>query len=237
MKESGYPEAKRYYTEWSSSPSSRDCSHDYMPAAVYVMKTLLEGIDLYDCLSYWTFTDIFEEQGGGNAAFHGGFGMVNFQGIVKPVWHAFRMMHNLGTQLVCNQEGLVVTKTEEGKVSAIRYVHPESFSKTVPIHYYPDHEGAQAIELTGEPVEVDILFEGLMPNATIELEYVDCQNGCAMEAYKRMGRPISPSKEAVKELKEAALATQVSKERADNSGTYHLKRAMQAWSMLAIREL
>ena len=33
-----------------------------------------------DSLAYWTFTDVFEEHGAGDTAFHGGFGLINYQG-------------------------------------------------------------------------------------------------------------------------------------------------------------
>lgn len=237
MEKSTYHDAKRYYTEWSSSPSSRDCSHDYMPAAVYVMKTLLEGVDYYDCLSYWTFTDIFEEVGAGNSAFHGGFGMVNFQGIPKPVWHTFKFMHKLGTHLVCNKDGLVTTLTDSNKLSAIAYNYPKDFETTVPIHYYPDFEGAKAIENIGKSNKVDIVFKNLAPNATIEMEYVDSNNGSAMNLYDKMKRPSSPSREEVKQLKEAANSTKISSAKADENGNYHLIITLQPWSFLAIREL
>ena len=236
LKKSPYPNAQRYFTEWSSSPSSRDCSHDYMPAAVYVMKTLLESANLYDCLSYWTFTDVFEEMGAGNSAFHGGFGMINFQGIVKPVWHAFRFLHNLGTTLLCNEEGLIATTTEEKKLSAIVYHYPHSFQQTVPIHYYPDFDGAQAIEETGSPLTKDILFTGLKPHATIILEYVDAQHGSAMPLYKQMGRPSSPSRKEIAALKAAARATTIKKAGADEKGRYHLSQTIKAWSFVSIRE-
>jgi xylan 1,4-beta-xylosidase len=237
IKECGYPSVKRYFTEWSSSPTSRDCSHDFMPAAVYVTKIILEGLDFYDCLSYWTFTDIFEEEGAGDSAFHGGFGMINLQGIPKPVWHAFRLMHVLGTKKVYQKEGLVVTATDNDKLSALLYNYPESYTQTIPIHYYPDFEGAQAVEKQGEPKYINQVFSGLQPNAIIELEYVDAQNGCAMGTWNQMGRPSSPSKKEIELLKKIASTTKTVCEKADASGTYHLHYTMQAWSLLAIREL
>jgi beta-xylosidase len=34
-------------------------------------------------MSYWTFTDIFEENGPVPSPFHGGFGLINFQGAAQ----------------------------------------------------------------------------------------------------------------------------------------------------------
>ena len=237
LKNSHYPKAKCYFTEWSSSPSSRDTSHDYMPAAIYVMKTLLEGLQYYDCLSYWTFTDIFEEEGSGNSAFHGGFGMINFQGIPKPTWHTFKALHNLGTKLVCNKEGLVATITDSGKLSAIAYNYPKNFKKTVPIHYYPNFDKAEAIENMGKDLDLNILFKGLNPNSSIELEFVDSNNGSAMKLYSKMNRPPSPSKEEIKQLIKSATATKINNDKVDVFGNYNLIKTLPPWSFLIIREL
>ena len=57
-----YPEAEIHLTEWSSSSSSRDFTHDYPQAAAFVVRSVLASIGLVDSLAYWTFTDIFEEE-------------------------------------------------------------------------------------------------------------------------------------------------------------------------------
>ncbi|MFR9261640.1 MAG: GH39 family glycosyl hydrolase [Bacteroides cellulosilyticus] len=50
----------------------------------HILKTNLDCLGMANSLMYWTFTDVFEEKGGGEEIFHGGFGMINFQGLVKP---------------------------------------------------------------------------------------------------------------------------------------------------------
>jgi len=100
VNESPFPKAEIHLTEWSSSSSPRDFSHDYLPAATFVVRTNLDSIGLVDSLSYWTFTDVFEEGGAGNTIFHGGFGLINYQDIVKPTFHACRFLHALGDELL-----------------------------------------------------------------------------------------------------------------------------------------
>ena len=52
--------------------------------------------DAAQSMSYWIFTDIFEEAGPRFTPFHGGFGMLNTQGINKPVSYAYQFMNRLG---------------------------------------------------------------------------------------------------------------------------------------------
>ena len=47
-------------------------------------------------MSYWTFSDVFEEQGVVKTPFYGGFGLIAEDGIPKPAFNAFAMLHQLG---------------------------------------------------------------------------------------------------------------------------------------------
>ena len=46
-------------------------------------------------MSYWTYTDLFEEPGPPTAPFQGGFGLLNPQGIRKPAYFAYKYLHAL----------------------------------------------------------------------------------------------------------------------------------------------
>lgn len=89
-----------YYTEWNSSSNPRDQLHDEPYAAAFVTKTVMEANGLVEGYSFWTFTDIFEENYFPSVPFHGGFGLLNLYGIPKPAYRAFELLHRLGTELL-----------------------------------------------------------------------------------------------------------------------------------------
>ncbi len=89
-----------YYTEWCTSSNPRDPLHDDPFAAAFIVKTVLEANGLVQAYSYWTFSDIFEENYFPSVPFHGGFGLMNIHGIAKPSWRAFELLHGLGTELM-----------------------------------------------------------------------------------------------------------------------------------------
>ncbi|MDW5289196.1 GH39 family glycosyl hydrolase [Formosa sp. PL04] len=104
-------------TEWNTSPSSRDAMHDRLPAAAYIVKT--------NSLAFWTFTVVFEEKGGASSIFHGGFGMINYQGLVKPSYH---MLNQLGNQKIYSDDYLFVSKNStDGRVVALAYNYPKEY--------------------------------------------------------------------------------------------------------------
>jgi xylan 1,4-beta-xylosidase len=89
-----------YYTEWNSSSNPRDSMHDEPYAAAFAIKTSLEAARLVEAHSYWTFSDIFEENYFPSVPFHGGFGLLNLYGIAKPVYRAYQLLHALGNKQV-----------------------------------------------------------------------------------------------------------------------------------------
>jgi xylan 1,4-beta-xylosidase len=66
-------------------------------------------------MSYWTFTDIFEEAGPGLTPFHGGFGLMNLQDIPKPTFFAYKFLNELGdTELMNADSNSWVCKNKTG---------------------------------------------------------------------------------------------------------------------------
>ena len=72
-----------------------DSSRDDASAAAFVVRNvgLLASVDL---VSWWTFSDIFEEAWMASAPFHNGYGLMTVHGIRKPAWRAFEMLASLG---------------------------------------------------------------------------------------------------------------------------------------------
>jgi xylan 1,4-beta-xylosidase len=89
-----------YYTEWSISSNPRDPFHDGSFAAAFALRIAMSVDAVVDGYSYWTFSDIFEENYFPSVPFHGGFGMMNLYGIPKPIYRAFQMIKNLGSSQI-----------------------------------------------------------------------------------------------------------------------------------------
>jgi xylan 1,4-beta-xylosidase len=104
IKSSSQPQLPLHYTEWSTSYSPRDPVHDSYISAAYILSKL-KGTEGYaDSMSYWTFTDIFEENGPVPSAFHGGFGLLNFQGLRKPSFYAYQFLNRLGDEELASND-------------------------------------------------------------------------------------------------------------------------------------
>lgn len=227
--ESAYPNAELHLTEWSSSPTSRDYSHDYLPAAAYVVRSNLECAGMVDSLSYWVFTDVFEEIGAGPKAFHGGFGLLNLQGIEKPTFHAYRMLNGLGDEELDRGDGWIFTR-KNGKLAAVFYHYPDVYPDTVPMSFYPDQSAAQECQDLDCTKELEFEITGLMPGDAYCL-HVLCKENIAVVLWNEMGAPTELSFEQEKLLKERGELLSSEEFYVDEKGTLRLGLALGAWSI------
>ncbi|HLO60439.1 MAG TPA: hypothetical protein VK179_16930 [Bacteroidales bacterium] len=125
------PSLELHYTEWSSSYTPADPIHDSYHEAPYILQKLKQVGDAPNSMSYWVFTDIFEEPGPRFTPFHGGFGLVNYQGIKKPAFYAYAYMNKLGnTELVNADSASWATRDQGGNVQLLfwdyTYTLPDS---------------------------------------------------------------------------------------------------------------
>ena len=234
---SPFPQAEIHCTEWSSSSSPRDFTHDFLQAATYVTRANLESIGMVDSLSYWTFTDVFEEGGAGDTIFHGGFGMINLQGVVKPTFHAYRFLGALGDELIAKFPAGVVTRCSRTKrLSAIAYHYPPEMPQTVPASFDSRDEACEVLAL-GQAQWLHIEFTGLNAGAKIVVDTLDKANGNALGAWEAMGKPGNVSRELAQQLREKAEATKYEEFTGDVNGVFKLVRAIEPWSLVLVREL
>lgn len=233
---SPFPQAEIHLTEWSTSPSSRDHSHDAIPAAAFVVKTNIESRGLVDSLSYWVFTDVFEEAGAGDTIFHGGFGMINFQGIVKPTFHAYRFLASLGDQELAAEEGVLISRHgRDGAISAVVYHYPEQYPQAVGMAQ--NAEDAEAIMNYGEPKQVAFQISHLQPGASFRLETLDRNHGFALETWHKMNKPEPPSREQTQLLREAAMALKQEFFIVNPEGVLDVATVLQPWSIACLTEI
>ena len=62
----------------------------------YLANTIRECDGLTSMMSYWTFSDVFEEQGVVKTPFYGGFGLLAEDNIPKAAFNDFALLHRLG---------------------------------------------------------------------------------------------------------------------------------------------
>lgn len=208
-----------YYTEWCTSSNPRDPMHDDPFAAAFVVKTILEANGLVQGYSYWTFTDIFEENYFPSVSFHGGFGLLNIHGIAKPAYRAFQLLHGLGTQML----------PVEGNHETIDawFVRGDQNSTLMLTNF----------ALPRHPIEteqVSFTLKSAPSTMAASIQRIDLEHANAKRHWERMGKPDYLSAAAVDELKDMSQLQSEPLSIENMAGTLSVEVSMPAQSVAAI---
>ena len=203
IKGSAMPTLPLHFTEWSSSYTPADPVHDSYVSAPYILEKLKASMGFADSMSYWTFTDIFEEAGPRATPFHGGFGLINYQDIKKPAFRAYEFLNKLGTKRLHSGDARsLVTTDAKGGVQALFW------DFTNPI---PDHVNNQAFFITDVKPK---------PKGTLRLHLANLKPGVYQLKVYRVGYRINDPFADYLDLGRPSQLTrpQVAKIKAKNDG-------------------
>ena len=193
---SPYPKLPFILSEFNAAAFNRPDITDSVYMGPYLAKTIHDCDGMVDLMSFWSFSDVFEEQGVVKTPFYGGFGLVAERGIPKPSFNAFAMLHRLGdTRLPAGAGPVLATRAADGSlVLALWTYAPPVSNETV---YVPGPPKGEV-----EHFEVDISHFAGDRQATVWR--LDPDHGNVIPAFDAMGRPDYPSREQIRALREAA---------------------------------
>ncbi len=178
-----------YYTEWNTSSNPFDNLHDDSYAAAFVVKSVMDVVGVVDAYSFWTFSDIFEENYFPSIPFHGGFGLLTLHGIAKPTYRAFELLHRLGDELL-----LVDGLHETVNCWVVRGENKTTVLLTN--HALPGH--------SMETEEVIIRLHGVQKPRTAFISRIDGKHANPRRTWEEMGSPTYPSAAELGVLSEAS---------------------------------
>ncbi|QKJ62222.1 glycoside hydrolase [Flavobacterium sp. M31R6] len=213
------PNLELHYTEWSSSYTPADPIHDSYHSAAYILQKLKQVGNAANSMSYWVFTDIFEEPGPRFTPFHGGFGLLNTQGIKKPAYFSYSFLNKLGeTELQNTDTSSWVTKNTKGNVQVLfwdfTYTLPDATNNQQ--YYIKDlpskPKGAVKIEVAG-------LKKG---SYTLEIYKVGYKVNDVFTDYLGMNKPNQLNLQQVNTLKQQNNGAPIATEKVtiDSKGMY-----------------
>jgi xylan 1,4-beta-xylosidase len=190
------PKLPLYFTEWSTSYSPRDLVHDSYMSAAYILSKLKATEGIAQGMSYWTYTDLFEEPGPPTAPFEGGFGLMNPQGIRKASWFAYKYMHELGDrQVPTSDKQSWVTKDANGvQVLAWDFQTPDMGNES-------NRPFFGAVQPTKNEAPLTLALKGMKPGTyKVQVYRTGFKANDAQTAYIEMGKPKTLSQEQLAQL-------------------------------------
>lgn len=194
---SSYPNAEIHLTEWNSSPSPRDLIHDTPFMAPFILYNLTQNFNKIDSLAFWTFTDVFEENGPGLIPFHGGFGLINADNIKKPAYWAYWLINKLGDDVVEISDNYIITKQDDAlQIIIWNYCY-----------YTDEFAGGDRSKLTDITREDVFNLKDITVNIPLNDEYNATvytlnENTSAYHNWLKIGAPTYPTQKEIEILKE-----------------------------------
>jgi xylan 1,4-beta-xylosidase len=186
IKSSAMPELPLLWTEWNVQGMNE--SRDTIFVGPALANTIRECDGLVDMLSFWTFSDVFEEGGPIPKPFIGEFGLRAKGGINKPSYYSFGLLHQLGSRRIANaSKNIIATKTADGDIAVAAWNLVD-----------PDQHGTTRV--------MEVIFHDVPANAKVTLQRVDSDHGNVLKQYAAMGKPADPTPDQVEQLnRETAL--------------------------------
>lgn len=183
IQSSAMPALPLFWTEWNvpGMKEARDTTY-VGPALAHTVRECDGWVDM---LSFWTFSDVFEEGGPIQRPFEGHFGLRGKGGINKPSFYAFGLLHGLGDRRLENGAAniLVTRRSDKSLVLAVwNLVDPDK---------------------SGSSLDLRLVFNHVPVNTPVTLSVVDADHGNAVTSYRALGSPQYPTKEQIRKINAA----------------------------------
>jgi xylan 1,4-beta-xylosidase len=187
IRASALPNVPLIWSEFNASYKNEFDVTDSTYMGPWLADTIRQCDGLVNEMSYWTFSDVFEEQGVVKQPFYGGFGLFAAGSIPKPSYAAFELLHRLGdTRLKTQSDSVLVTRTADNSlvIAAWNLTSPD--------------------QVSGPARSFTFRVQHLAPGSRAYVSRVDGQHGDPRRAYQKMGSPQYPSQAQLMELRKAA---------------------------------
>jgi xylan 1,4-beta-xylosidase len=179
IKASSMPDLPLFWTEWNVQGMGESRDTTFVGPAV--ANTVGQCDGHVTMMSFWTFSDVFEEGGPIPKPFEGQFGLRAKGGINKPSYYGFALLHQLGDRRLANPSKNVIVTTTTGGLAIVAWNLLD-----------PGQHGATRT--------IELLFHGLPADANVTLQRVDSQHGNVLPRYAAMGNPLDPTPDQVEQL-------------------------------------
>lgn len=177
---SSIPKLPLFWTEWNVQGVNEARDTTFVGPAL--ANTIRECDGLVDMMSFWTFSDVFEEGGPMAKPFEGAFGLRAKGGINKPSYYDFALLHRLGEQrFASSSKNMLATRLPNGDLAIALWNLSD-----------PGQPGrASTIRLTVRNVPA---------TAEATVQRVDDEHGNVLPRYAAIGKPIDPTDAQVEQL-------------------------------------
>ncbi len=177
-----------YNASYKTEPDVTDA--DFM--GPWLADTIRQCDGLVSMMSYWTFSDVFEEQGVVKQPFYGGYGLIAEDGLPKPSFNAFKLLHRLGTtRIAADSKSVLVTRREDGAIvmAVWNEILPGTAGEDKRVSFSINGSGGSG---------------GSAKYRRARIYRLDATHGSILRTYAAMGKPAYPTQIQIQALRNAS---------------------------------
>lgn len=189
IKASALPSLPLIWSEFNASYKNEPDITDSTYMGPWMADTIRQCDGLVDEMSYWSFSDVFEEQGVVKKPFYGGYGLIAAGSIPKPAFAAFRLLHQLGDERIAlDSDDALVTRASDGSlvVAVWNLISPDQLPPT-----------------PGSAKTIIMRIENLGGSHQASISRADGEHGDPRPLYEKMGSPVYPTQAQLQALRKA----------------------------------
>lgn len=185
VKRSAKPNLQIIWSEYNASYANYPEVTDSEMMAPWLANHIKSSVGLADEIAFWTFSDVFEEQGVCKKPFYGGFGLIAPDSIAKASFNAFHMLKTLGDERLPVEPQtapvLATTKKDGWLILAVwNYAGEKS---------------------TGKIRRFKFEIKDAEKYAVGTCRTVNKEHGSAYRVWQSMGSPTYPTQKQIEELR------------------------------------
>ncbi|MGH9345277.1 MAG: GH39 family glycosyl hydrolase, partial [Terriglobia bacterium] len=183
---SARPDLPLIVSEFSAGPVAGG-ERDSLYMGPWIANVIRQCDGLAQIMAFWPFSDVFEEHGVPDAPFSDhsareGRGLIAPDGIPKPSYVAFALLHRLGNERIRNSaDDIILTKRADGSLAIALW----------------NFVGRDA---SGADRTVRLDFRHISPRAQAVVYRLDQSHENTLGAYRAMGSPAYPTPAQVQRL-------------------------------------
>ncbi len=174
VKASGAPGTPIIWSEYNATYMNQPEVTDSAFMGPWLANNIRECDGLTKMMSYWSFSDVFEEQGVVKTPFYGGYGLIAERHLPKAAFWDFYLLHQLGTQRIAvNSEDALLTKLPGGGYALALWNYAEPGQQVSVKTFHLSAAGFRAKSYT--------------------IQVVSPEQASVLEDWRKMGSPASPT--------------------------------------------
>ncbi len=185
VKASAAPNTPIIWSEYNATYKTEQEVTDSAFMGPWLANNIRECDGLTTMMSYWTFSDVFEEQGVVKTPFYGGYGLIAEYGIPKAAFRAFELLHRLGDRrLPVDSEDALATVRADGTLVIALWNYAEPGQSAPARTFQLAIKGSHA--------------------SRYRMQFVDPDHGSPLKEWLAMGGPAFPTRDQVARLRRAS---------------------------------